>query len=74
MVMLLTSKMASSRRNPNHTMPYEQTDIKRSSHIANDWVLEPYLVGFETLCSLFLFLLPNNDEGAAVFVESETHI
>ena len=33
-----------------------------------------YLMGFHTLGSLLFLLLPNDNEGAAVFVESETHI
>ncbi len=33
-----------------------------------------YLVSFEALGSPLLFLLPDDDEGASVFVESERHI
>ena len=33
-----------------------------------------YLVGFHTLGSLLLLLFADDDEGAAVFVECETHI
>jgi hypothetical protein len=33
-----------------------------------------YLVSFHALGSLFLFLFPDDDEGTAKFVESETHM
>ena len=33
-----------------------------------------YLMGFESLNSLFLVLLSQDDEGPTVFVECETHV
>jgi hypothetical protein len=37
-------------------------------------MLTTYFVGLHALGSLFLLLLPNDDEGAAKFVECETHM